>query len=78
MKDGVEAIGFITGIIGVIVLIALIMGFPTMWLWNYLVPSLFPGAVAAGTVAAKITFWKGFWLNVLCAILFKSNTVSKS
>lgn len=77
MKNGVEAIGFIVGFIAVVVLICLLMGFPTMLLWNYLVPYLFPGAVASGTVIGTITFWKAFWLNVFCAILFKTATVNK-
>lgn len=67
--------GVVFGFLAVIVLVCLLMGIPTMLLWGYLIPTLFPGSVTAGAVAAKITFWQAFWLNVLCAILFKSTSV---
>lgn len=52
-----------------VILISLLFGFPTMWLWNYLMPELFGLKV--------ISFWQAVGLNVLCGIMFKSNTTIK-
>jgi hypothetical protein len=46
-------------------LIGLLLVFPIMWLWNWLVPELFNGPT--------ITFWQSAGLFVLCNILFKSS-----
>jgi hypothetical protein len=75
MKDAFGVIGVIVLVVAVV---CLIMGIPTMLLWGYLMPTLFPGAVAAGTVVAKITFWQAVWLNVFTSILFKSTSVKSS
>ena len=56
-------------IIGLVVLIsavALLLAFPTMWLWNWLVPDIF------GLI--EIDFWKALGLNFLSGILFRSTT----
>lgn len=56
---------FIAGFLLVIIItfvIAIIMGFPMMWLWNALMPSIFG--------LTKITFWQGVGLNLLSGLLF--------
>jgi hypothetical protein len=52
------------GAITLIVIIAILLTLPTMWLWNWLMPSLF------GLV--KINFWKALGINLLSGILFRS------
>jgi len=52
----------------VILLVAIIIGFPVMWLWNWLMPTLFG--------LTKITFWQAWGLSVLCGFLFKSTNVN--
>lgn len=47
-------------------LIGLLLVFPIMWLWNWLVPELFNGPT--------ITFWQSAGLFVLSNILIKSTT----
>lgn len=73
MKDVFTAIigGLVIGIgaIGLVVLFAVIMGFPVMWCWNYVVPVLFN--------LPTITLDRAIVLNVLCGLLFK-NYVSSS
>jgi len=64
-----EKLLIILGIVALILIIALLMALPTMWLWNWLMPSLF------GLV--KINFWKALGINILCAILFKPTTSHK-
>jgi len=48
--------------LGIIVLIAMILGVPLMLLWNWLMPTLFG--------LPTITFWQAIGLNFLSAILF--------
>lgn len=47
----------------VVVLMVVTMGFPTMWLWNALVPEIFN--------LPSIGFWQAVGLNLLTTILFK-------
>ena len=56
---------FLTGIM-IVIFAGLLMGFPVMWLWNYLMPVLFGMKV--------ITIWQAIALNLLSGILFKSNS----
>ncbi len=56
-------------IIGTILLgisLALLFTFPTMWLWNWLMPAIF------GLI--KISFWQALGLNLLCGLLFKDSS----
>ena len=63
MKDvGTAALAFI----GIIVLVGLLIGFPLMWLWNWLMVGLFGLPV--------IGFWQAVGLYLLSNILFKSST----
>lgn len=45
-------------------LVSVLMGFPTMWLWNWIMPAI--------CGFGKLSFWKALGLNFLCAILFKN------
>jgi len=60
----------IIGAIGLVFVLALLFTFPTLWLWNWLMPVIFG--------VTKITFWQAFGLNLLAGILFKSSSTSKS
>ncbi len=48
------------------------------WFWMWTVPGLFPGAVASGLVAAKISWWTALKLSVLVALLAAITNISKS
>lgn len=52
--------------IGVLALVALILGLPLMLLWNWLMPVLFG--------LPTIGFWQAVGLNFLSSILFKSTS----
>lgn len=52
-----------------IILIAFICGFPTMLLWNWLMPDIFG--------LPRINYWQAMGLMMLCSILFKSNNSKK-
>jgi hypothetical protein len=55
----------IFAVIGLIILIALLMTLPTMWLWNWLMPTIF------GLI--KIGFWQALGLNLLSGIFFQKS-----
>jgi hypothetical protein len=64
-----KIIGFLIFGFASVVLMALVMGYPVMWLWNYTMPSI------AGL--PEIDFYHAIALNVLCSILFRSSNSSK-
>ena len=65
----IETIGSILAAVLMIVLVAALLGFPLMWLWNWLMPGIFN--------LPEITFWQALGLNALATILFKQNTNPK-
>lgn len=56
----------VIGAIAIICILALIFAFPTMALWNWLMPAIFG--------LTKITFWQALEINLLSSILFKSSS----
>lgn len=55
----------ILGGIALIAILAIVFSFPTMWLWNWLMPTLF------GLV--KINWVQALGLNILSGILFRNS-----
>lgn len=49
---------------------SLLIGLPTMWLWNWLMPVIFG--------LPTIGFWQSVGLVFLSGIFFKSNTTTQS
>lgn len=47
---------------------SMIMAFPVMWLWNWLMPVIFG--------LPTLTFWQSLGLLTLCSFLFKTYTVN--
>jgi hypothetical protein len=60
MKSSLE---IIIGVIGVLILAVMLFGYPTMLLWNWLMPTIFS--------LPNITFWQACGINLLASILFK-------
>lgn len=56
--------------LGVVVGSSLLLAFPAMWLWNWLMPHLF------GLIT--IDFWEALGINMLTGILFKSTNINSS
>ena len=75
MEDVVKAVGVIVLGLGLIVGVAFLSAYPTLWLVNYLFT---PNTLISLFGIAQLTFWKAFWLNFLCSILFKSSNTSTS
>lgn len=64
--------GFIV-IVGTILIgcvLALLLGFPFMWLWNWLMPELFG--------LKTISFWQSVGLLLLSHFIFQSSSSSNS
>ena len=70
MDTLVKIIGAVVLALVILLAIALLLTLPTMWLWNWLMPVIFG--------LKTITFWQALGLNILCGILFRSSTSSKS
>ena len=60
MKNMIESIVTFLGLIAILIVI---LGYPVMLLWNWLIPELFG--------LSEITFWQAIGLNILCTILFR-------
>ena len=68
MKNSFETFAAFLGMIAIVIVI---LGYPLMLLWNWLMPVLFK--------LPEITLWQAIGLNLLSTILFKStSTIKKS
>jgi hypothetical protein len=56
-------------IVGLLLLSSILLAFPTMWLWNWIMPDIF------GLV--EIDLYHAMGINFLTHILFKSNVTIK-
>lgn len=56
--------------IGIVLLTAVILAWPTQWLWNNALVGAIGGVKAIG-------FWQALGINVLCNLLFKNSSSSK-
>lgn len=72
MKQVAGCLTLIFGMFAMVIVLAVLMALPTMWLWNAIVPDITKDAVT------QLTFWQALGLNFLCGILFKSSGVSAS
>ena len=70
MKNFTVAISALLGALAVMVFVVLIMGFPAMWLWNWLMPNIFG--------LSTINFWQAIGLQMLFFILLPSSKSTKS
>lgn len=65
MEKLITAIGATVVIVGGLVLLSLVLALPVMWLWDWLMPTIFN--------LKEITLLQAWGLNCLCSLLFKSN-----
>jgi len=66
MDKVITAIGATIVVVGVFVLMSLVLSLPVMWLWGWLMPTMFG--------LKEITLLQAWGLNFLCSLLFKSHT----
>ena len=67
MKKTVEALATFLGMIAIVMVL---LGYPVMLLWNWLVPEIFG--------LSEITFWQAIGLNILSTILLRSSHTIKT
>ena len=53
----------------IVAVTAVILGLPLMWLWNWLMPTIF--------YLDEITFWQACGLQLLATLLFKTISTKK-
>jgi hypothetical protein len=61
-----DKLGVLFATISMIVLIAVLLTWPTQWLWNNALIGAIDGLNPIG-------FWQALGINVLCSILFKNS-----
>lgn len=66
MKNLIEVIGYF---ILAVLMIAIVIGFPLMWLWNWLMPVIFG--------LPHITFWQAVGLNMIASALFGNKNTTR-
>jgi hypothetical protein len=64
-----EKLGVFFAAIGMIIVIAVLMAWPTQWLWNNALIGAIDGLNPIG-------FWQALGINVLCGILFRNSTTN--
>lgn len=64
MRNSFDAIAALVGLVAIAIVL---LGYPLMLLWNWLIPNIFG--------LPEITFWQAIGLNLLSTILFKSTTI---
>lgn len=70
-------IAAVLGIVLLIVVLALVASIPVLLLWNWIVPVVFPADVPnAIAICRDISWLQALGISLLCAILFKSSSVS--
>jgi len=65
MDKFIAAIGATMVVVGGFVLLSLVLSLPVMWLWDWLMPTIFN--------LKEITLFQAWGLSCLCSLLFKSN-----
>jgi hypothetical protein len=56
--------------VGIIILMGIFYALPLMWLWNWIMPTVFG--------LTKIGFWQALGIRLLASTLFHSSTTSKT
>jgi hypothetical protein len=70
MKNAAMALGAVFGALGLVAIVMVIMGLPAMWLWNWLMPTIFG--------LKEISFWQAIGLQLLAYIILPKSTSSSS
>lgn len=70
MRKFLEVLVTIIGILVIAFLLDLLLAWPFMLLWNWLMPMIFG--------LTTLTFWQSFGLMLLASFLFKGNSTNTS
>jgi hypothetical protein len=64
-----EKLGIVLAALGMLVVVAIVLAWPTQWLWNNALIGAIDGLNPIG-------FWQALGINVLCGILFRNSTTT--
>lgn len=78
MEDFGKAVLIGLGAIALVALLALFGGTIVYWIWPVAIPAAFPGLVASGAIAGKLTWWQAVCLTWLFGILIKSTQTNSN
>lgn len=74
MTDLIEGIAMVVGLVVTVFVVAFLLGmvmaWPVMWIWNYMMPDLFG--------MPELTYWQAFWGSFMAKLIFPNNSVSTS
>jgi len=65
-----EKLGLILAALLTLVVVAILLAWPTQWFWNNALVGAVDGINSIG-------FWQALGINILCGILFKNSSSSK-
>lgn len=65
-----EKLGLILVALVTLVVVAILLAWPTQWFWNNALVGAVDGINSIG-------FWQALGINILCGILFKNSSSSK-
>ena len=65
-----DKLGIVAAALGIIVVVAILLAWPTQWLWNNALVGAIDGFNPIG-------FWQALGINILCGILFRNTSSSK-
>jgi len=63
---------YVIGVLGIVLIFGLVIGYPVKWCWNYVMPHISNGALP------EIGFWHALCLNMLAGFLIKPSSSSSS
>jgi hypothetical protein len=66
-----DKLGVFFAAIGTLIVIAVLLAWPTQWLWN----NALVGAINGFN---PIGFWQALGINMLCGILFRNSTTTSN
>jgi hypothetical protein len=80
MKNFLTVVGLGISGIALVFVLAVFSGTILYWIWPVAIPSVFPGLVASGIIAGKLSWWVAVTFTWICGIFIKSsqtNTTKK-
>jgi uncharacterized membrane protein len=72
MEKFFEGLVIALGVMVVVAIVAVLGGTLVFWIWPVAIPAVFPGLVATGTIAGKISWWTAVCFTWLCGLLIKN------
>ena len=69
MGKKTKLLAIVPGIIGLVAILFVFVFFLIKFMWSWVMPDLFPGAVESGLIASEISWFTAFKLALFAALL---------